>query len=401
MNIIHQYLMEWVTQMGLSPAYSSSISRTIIILAILLIVVWLYYFCHKILIKVVRRITSRTSATWDDHLFSDHVLNSVCHLLPPIVLYILLPLAFQDMPTTLDLIGKICFIYIVIAALRLITAFISALYNISCEKEQTTSHPLKGIYQMLKLIFIAIGAIIIISILVDKSPVVILTGLGAAAAILSLVFKDTILGLVAGVQLSANDMLKPGDWIVASKYGADGIVKDVTLTTIKVQNWDMTITTIPPYSLISDSFQNWRGMWNSGGRRVKRSINIDINTIGFCSPQQLAHYKEQGWLDGIDDVSGDMVNLRVFRNYIEQYLRRHPMVNTEMLMLVRQLQPTPHGLPIELYFFSARQDWITYEKVQAAVFEHVYAILPQFGLKTFQSPSGKDFSQSRLTANEE
>lgn len=390
MDILLVKLNELLAEMGVAPDYLLIISRLIIISLIILLVVAAYHFCHKILAKVVKRITQRTSATWDDILFNDHVLYGVCHLLPPIILYILLPLAFEGNSLILTIITKSCFIYIVLAALRLITTFISALYLVSCEKQQTTSHPLKGVYQMLKLIVICVGVIIIISIIVDRNPVVILTGLGAAAAVLTLVFKDTILGLVAGVQLSANDMLRPGDWIEAPKYGANGTVKEVTLTTIKVQNWDMTITTIPPYALISDSFQNWRGMTDSGGRRVKRSIDIDVNTVRFCDQKELADYEQRGWLLGIDHETEDLINMRVFRNYMEQYISKHPLVNHDMLMLVRQLQPSAHGVPIEFYFFTAKQDWITYERIQAAILEHAYAMLPVFGLRAFQSPAGMD-----------
>jgi miniconductance mechanosensitive channel len=218
----------------------------------------------------------------------------------------------------------------------------------------------------------------------------ILTGLGASAAILMLVFKDTIMGLVAGVQLSANNMLRPGDWITMPKYGADGTVIEVTLTTVKVQNWDNTITTIPPYALVSDSFQNWRGMRESGGRRIKRSLNIDMTTVHFCTPQQLKNFEKRGWLEGFERTGKEEVNLHVFRHYLERYLRHHPRVNTSLTLMVRQLQPTPQGLPIELYFFSANKDWIPYERLQAEVFDHVLAVLPQFGLKVFQSPTGTD-----------
>ena len=257
-------------------------------------------------------------------------------------------------------------------------------------QELLKNHPLKGVYQMLKLIVICIGVIIIISTLIDKDPMNILTGLGASAAILMLVFKDTIMGLVAGVQLSANNMLRPGDWITMPKYGADGTVIEVTLTTVKVQNWDNTITTIPPYALVSDSFQNWRGMRESGGRRIKRSLNIDMTTVHFCTPQQLKNFEKRGWLEGFERTGKEEVNLHVFRHYLERYLRHHPRVNTSLTLMVRQLQPTPQGLPIELYFFSANKDWIPYERLQAEVFDHVLAVLPQFGLKVFQSPTGTD-----------
>ena len=230
------------------------------------------------------------------------------------------------------------------------------------------------------------------SILINKNPGYILTALGASAAVLMLVFKDSIMGLVAGVQLSANDMLRPGDWITMSKYGADGDVVEVTLTTVKVQNWDKTITTIPPYALVSDSFQNWRGMKESGGRRVKRSVYIDMRSIAFCTEDQMAEFEKRGWLEGVEREDKFVVNLHVFRNYLEDYLQHHPRVNSSMTIMVRQLQPTAQGLPLELYFFSDGTDWIPYEHLQSEIFEHVFAVLPTFGLRVFQSPMGIDFS---------
>ena len=208
-----------------------------------------------------------------------------------------------------------------------------------------------------------------------------------------LVFKDLILGLVAGVQLSANDMLRPGDWITVPKYGADGDVMEVNLTTVKVRNWDKTIVTVPPYALVNDSFQNWRGMFDNGGRRVKRSINIDMNTVRFCTEEEMAEFRQQPWMEGFEATGKQEVNLYIFRHYIEYYLRTHPKINPEMIMTVRQLQPTNQGMPIELYFFSAETAWLKYEHLQAEVFDHVLAILHTFGLKVFQSPTGLDFQK--------
>ena len=244
---------------------------------------------------------------------------------------------------------------------------------------------------MFKIISLCIGAIIIISIVVDKNPANILTGLGAMAAVLMLVFKDPIMGLVAGVQLSANDMLRQGDWITLPKHNADGEVVEVTLTTVKVQNWDKTITTIPPYVLVSESFQNWRGMFDSGGRRIKRSLYIDMNTIGFCTKEQVEKFRQKGWLNGIDCDDEHIVNLTVLRNYLDIYLRNNKRVNQNLILMVRQLQPTAQGLPLELYFFSANTAWVAYEHLQADVFEHIFAIMPEFGLKVFQTPAGNDF----------
>jgi miniconductance mechanosensitive channel len=243
---------------------------------------------------------------------------------------------------------------------------------------------------MLKIIIICIGSIIVIGIVIDKDPSNLLAGLGASAAVLMLVFKDSIMGLVAGVQLSANDMLRPGDWITMEKYGADGMVQDVSLTTVKVQNWDKTITTIPPYALVSDSFQNWRGMFDSGGRRIKRSINIDMNTIAFIGEEQLEALAKKGLYTG-DCKDKKVVNLTLFREWLEEWLKQHPKVNKEMITMVRQLQPTTQGLPLELYFFFNGTAWVMYEHLQSEIFEYVLATLPEFGLKTFQSPTGSDF----------
>ena len=216
---------------------------------------------------------------------------------------------------------------------------------------------------------------------------------GASAAILMLVFKDTIMGLVAGVQLSAYDMLRPGDWISMPKYGADGIVQEVTLNTVKVQNWDNTITTIPPYALVSDSFQNWRGMRESGGRRIKRSLHIDMNSIRFCTADEMDYFAAQGWISEAEKAGGQIVNLHVFCHYIERYLRSLQEVNTGMTLMVRQLQPLPEGLPVELYFFTTHKDWIPYERLQAKVFEHLFAVIGTFGLRVYQKPSSLDLER--------
>ena len=264
----------------------------------------------------------------------------------------------------------------------------------SSEDDKLKNHALKGFYQMLKLAVICIGSIIIVSTLIDKNPIAILTGLGAGTAILMLVFQDTIKGFVAGVQLIANDMLRPGDWITMPKYGADGDVMEVTLTTVKVQNWDKTITTIPPYALVNDSFQNWRGMFDTGGRRIKRSINIDMNTVRFCTDEEMAEFRKQPWMEDFEATGKEEVNLYIFRHYIEYYLRHHPKVNSNMTLLVRQLQPTAQGMPVELYFFSANTEWTYYEQIQAEVFEHVLAMLPVFNLRAFQNPTGIDFHKS-------
>lgn len=390
METINNELMMWLQQFGVAEGGLLVVQRIVVIMGILLIAYLLDMICRKVVMPGVRKVTAKTQSTWDDYLLSDEVMTNVCHLIPPIVVFALIPFAFPNEPNFLSLILKICTIYITVVVMKLICAFLTSLYTISSEHEKLKNHSMKGFYQMLKLIVICIGTIIIISELISKDPIAILTGLGAGTAILMLVFQDTIKGLVAGIQLTANDMVRPGDWISMPKYGADGDVMEVSLTTVKVRNWDKTITTVPPYALVNDSFQNWRGMFDIGGRRVKRSIHIDMNTVRFCTEEELAHFKQQPWMEGFEETGKEEVNLYLFRHYLDYYLRHHPKVNQDMIMLVRQLQPTEHGMPIELYFFSANTAWVKYEALQAEVFDHVLAVVHRFGLKVFQSPTGLD-----------
>ena len=366
--------------------------QVIIIAAILIIAFIMDYVCRRGIIPMIRKVVRKTRIEWDDYLLNDKVLDNTCHLIPPIVIYLLLPLAFTAASKWLLYLLMFTQIYIVVVTVRLINSVISSLYELSNRSDKLKDRPLKGVYQMLKMIVIGVGAIIIFSLLLDKDPSRLLTGLGASAAILMLVFKDTIMGLVAGVQLSAYDMLRPGDWISMPKYGADGIVQEVTLNTVKVQNWDKTITTIPPYALVSDSFQNWRGMRESGGR-IKRSLYIDMNTIRFCTADERKRFAEEGWIAETEKNDSEVVNLHVFCQYIEHYLRKLPEVNTEMTLMVRQLQLQPEGLPVELYFFTTNKDWIPYERLQAQVFEHLLAVIGCFGLRIYQKPSGLDLER--------
>ena len=349
------------------------------------------FICRHILIPLVRKLTTKTSTSWDDIILSDALLNDICLLVPPILIAFLLPMAFAEGHPLLELLLRVNIIYLVVVVAKTFCSFLSSAYELSCQHDRFKNHHLRGVYQMLKIVVVCVALIVIVSVLINKNPGYILTALGASAAVLMLVFKDMIMGLVAGVQLSANDMLRPGDWISMPKYGADGDVIEVTLSTVKVRNWDKTITTIPPYALVSDSFQNWRGMRESGGRRVKRSVYIDMRSIRFCTKEQMTEFSEKGWLEGVAREDNFVVNLHVFRNYLEDFLRNHPRVNERLTIMVRQLQPTAQGLPLELYFFSDGTDWIPYEHLQSEIFEHVFAMMPVFGLRVFQSPMGEDF----------
>lgn len=366
-----------------------------IVAGIILLAVILFYACRLIIMPVIRKITDKTSITWDDHLFNQQVTNSICHIIPPLVLYTLIPLAFneegQEGPL-FNLVMRIIQVYLIAVIIKLFNSFLNSLYKISNENSTLRNKPLKGIYQMLKIVVISIGVIVIISVIFDKDPATLLTGIGASAAIIMLVFKDTIMGLVAGVQLSANDMLRPGDWIVMNKYGADGTVIEVTLNTVKVQNWDKTIVTLPPYLLVSDSFQNWRGMEESGGRRIARSIPVDMTSVRFCSDTEIEQYRAKGWLRRREGDT-DIVNLAVLRSYIEGYLLANENINSNMIIMVRQLEPTANGLPLQIYCFSNQKSLKAYEAIQAEVIEHIIAMMPKFGLRVFQSPTGADLRQ--------
>ncbi len=405
-----------LVNIGMEASWADKIDNLVVLVCIIGVALLGNVICRRILLQVVARLVKRTKATWDDIVFDRKVLTHVSNMVAPILIYIAIPIAFPEHTDSglLDLFRRLCLIYIIAVFLRFVNALMIAVYHVYSIKEQYKDKPLRGLLQTFQVILFFIGAIIIISILIKKDPVVLLTGLGASAAILMLVFKDSIMGFVSGIQLSVNNMLKVGDWIAMPKYGADGTVIEVSLNTVKVRNWDNTITTIPPYLLVSDSFQNWEGMSTSGGRRVKRSINIDMTSVCFCTPEMLAKYKKIQLLTEYIDGTEEMVdkyneehgidnsvlvngrrqtNLGVFRAYLNNYLKSLPTVNHEMTCMVRQLQPTETGIPLELYFFSANKNWVPYEGVQGDVFDHVLAIIPEFGLRVFQNPTGEDFRQ--------
>ena len=383
---IEEFLGQFYRSIGIDPTNYSWLMRLSLLLLILLFTLLFTRLFRLLLIPFIHRLTAKTKAKWDEALFNRRLLIAFSRLLPPIIWYLFLPMAFATTPTLLLILQKACLIYLVVTTLRLISTFLSTLYELSSNHEKLRHRPLKGIYQMVQLIAILVGVIIMISILIDKDATTILAGLGASAAVMMLIFKDSILGLVAGIQLSANDMLRPGDWITMSKYGADGYVIEVSLTTVKVQNFDKTITTLPPYALVSDSYQNWRGMWENGGRRIKRSLFIDMNTIRFCpsaaEPASVA-----------DQAADAPVNLRLYRQYVLDYLERHPHVKQDMMKMVRQLPSTPQGLPLEVYCFADTTEWVEYERIQDEIFDHLIAVLPRFGLRIYQQPAGADFNR--------
>lgn len=411
-----ELMNRWLMACGLSASGADRLDQMMVFALLLLVAFGMDFICRFILLRVVAALVKRTRVTWDDILLDRSVLVHLSRMVAPLVLSITLPMAFDGVQSmTLTLIGRLCHILILVTFLSFVNSLLKAIYTVYSAQERFRDRPLKGLLQTVQVALWFVGGIVVIALLLDKSPLSLLAGLGASAAVLMLIFKDSIMGVVSGVQLSANDMLKVGDWIAMPKYGADGTVIEVTLNTVKVRNWDNTITTIPPYLLVSDSFQNWRGMTESGGRRVKRSVNIDMNSVRFCTPQMLDKYRRIKLLADYIDQTEQVIkaynaeqeidnsvlvngrrqtNLGVFRAYLSAYLHNLPGVRDDMTLLVRHLQPTDHGIPIELYFFTRTTEWGAYEKIQADVFDHLLAIVPEFDLRVFQSPTGADFNPS-------
>ncbi|MCB9018220.1 MAG: mechanosensitive ion channel [Prevotellaceae bacterium] len=405
------WMNELLKYIGIKPNMADSLDRIVILVLIALVAILADVVCRFLLVGVIGHIVRRTENKWDDLLLDHKLLNRLALIVPAVIIYVLVPLAFTDETSWLVWTRRCCAVYIVGVVVRFLSGVIDLLSEISNMTQKFRNHSLKGVFQILQVLLYFVGLIIVVSIIIGRSPATLLAGLGASAAILMLVFKDTIVGFVSGMQLSANNMLKVGDWITAPKSNANGVVIDVSLNTVKVRNFDNTIITIPPYNLVSDSFQNWRGMQESGGRRVMRSINIDMNSVRFCSQemldkyrkihllasyideteQRLKTYNEQQSLDDSVLVNGlRQTNLGVFRAYLERYIASLPTTNTKMLHMVRQLQPDEKGIPIELYFFSYEKKWEDYERVICDVFDHVLAIVPEFDLYVYQNPSGRD-----------
>ena len=389
LNAIKKLLISW----GIAPDTADTLDHFIAFVLLILIALAADQICRRVVLKAVAKLVQKTKATWDDVVFDHKVMVRLSHVVVPLVIYIFIPVAFADTAqTTVDIIQRICMVFIILSLLSFAHAFMGAVYTVYSETGRYRNRPLKGMVQTVQVLIWLVGVIVIIGELTGQNPLNLLASLGAMSAVLMLVFKDTIMGFVSGIQLSANNMLKVGDWIKMAKYGVDGTVTEVTLNTVKVRNWDNTVSTLPPYLLVSDSFENWNAMRKSGGRRIKRSINIDMHSVRFCTPEMLEKYRKMPLLKDFFEGSHPepLTNLGVLRAYLVAYLRSLPVVNTDLHCMVRQLQPTEHGIPLELYFFSRIKDWVPYEGVQSDVFDYVLAIVPEFDLRIYQTPSGDD-----------
>lgn len=397
----HTLVERLLMMTSLTHTTIDKLERWVILLIIILFALIVDMVIRIGVARVLQQIVSRTKATWDDHIFNKDVIKRLCNFVTPTIIYILLPIAFSSTDGSNDgmhlILERGVEVWMVVACIRFVNVLLKVLFDIAEQHPAWQGKPIKGLLQTGQGIVMGIGAILIVSILIDKSPTLLLTGLGASAAVLMLIFKDSILGLVAGVQLSANNMLKVGDWISMPSRGIDGEVEEVSLTTIKVRGWDKTLQTLPPYLLISEPFQNWQAMRSAGGRRIKRSLNVDMTSIRFADEayiEQLRSNEQSRAL--IEDIAtqsneGDrLTNLDLFMRAVNNYLLHHPRVNPNMTIMVRQLQPSEWGLPIEMYCFSANVNWVPYENLQTEIISYVVAAAPLFGLRMYQAPSGMD-----------
>ena len=379
---MNKILVGW----GVDAKIANTFDEMIIAVLLIAVAVGVDYLCQYIFVGSVRKLSEKSHYFWDTLLIKRRVIHNLVHAIPGILVYTLLPMAFIRGKELLLISQKVCAVYIVFVLLLAINGFILVAMDIYNHREVSKNRSIKGFVQVLQVLAFFIGGIVIIAILVNKSPATLFAGLGASAAILMLVFKDTILGFVAGIQLSANDMLRPGDWITVPGSNANGIVQEITLNTVKIQNFDNTISTIPPYTLVNNSFQNWRGMVESGGRRVMKSIFLDLNTIKFCTPEMLDNMRKEIPLlaDYKQDEGVTQTNSQMFRVYVERYLTSLPVVNTDLDLIISQLQSTEYGVPIQIYFFSRNKVWKEYERIQSDIFDHFFAMIPLFELKVYQ-----------------
>lgn len=384
----------------------------ILCLVMLIIASMIWYVGQFFLDRVVGRLAKRTKTNFDDFLVQKGFFRKVGHIIPIIVISSTASVVFTDYPAWRPHIDRLTNALAIIFVLRAIDAFVNGVGQYFAHTDKYKDKPVASFTQLVKIVVWLIGGLLLGGIILGKSPLVMFGTLGAASAVLLFVFKDAILGFVASIQLSINDMIRIGDWVSVPKYGADGDVIEINLTTVKVQNWDRTISTVPTYSFVSDGVTNWRGMQESGGRRIKRPINLEISSVKLCDHEMLERYRkielvcpyidqrrkeiEQFNSERQVDTAASIVNGRrmtnigVFRNYILAYLRNNPRINQEMTCMVRQLAPTEHGVPLEVYCFSALKGWIDYESVQSDLFDHILAVAPHFDLDIYEAPSGSD-----------
>ncbi len=403
------WIKSYLMGQGMNEAVAGFFSGGALVFFVALLSLFVYYIFKIILLGIIRAIAARSRTKWDDAVINRKVFERLFLVIPAVIVHFFAP-AF---PVGEDLIRRIAFSLIIFVIILALDRLLDAVNDIYHGYSISYSRPIKGYLQLVKIFAYIIGAVLVISVLLDRSPMLLLGGIGAATAVLLLIFQNTILGFVASIQLTENDMIRVGDWIEMPDRNADGDVIDVTLHTVKVQNWDKTVTTIPTYSLVSESFKNWRAMSETGGRRIKRAIFIDMTSIKFCNAEMLERFGRiryiKDYLAGKLEETGaynkslgigesdladgrHLTNIGTLRAYIEAYLKQNPRLHGAMTRIVRQLDPTDHGLPVEIYAFTNTTNWVEYETIQADIFDHILAVIPEFDLRIFQGPTGYDIA---------
>ena len=408
------WMINEITELGVSPDVASWITLAIDVLILILVAIIVDVIARKFILRLVQSLVAKSATEVDDVFFENKVFRGMAHVLPALVLLIGSPIILRDFPGALQYVTKLSYVLMVIAVVLVFNAFLNSVHVLLLRNPLFKDKPVQSYVQVAKLIGYLVAVVLIISALIGKSPVVVLGAFGAVAAVLIFVFKDTILGLVASIQNSVNDLIRVGDWVSMEQFGADGDVIDISLNTIKIQNWDKTISSIPTYLFTADSFKNWRGMEDSGGRRVKRAIRMKISSIKFCDSEMIDRFSKFELIKDYLSERGDeiaahnqtldsdtgfpvngrhLTNLGVFRKYAERYVSANSNTHQGMTKMVRQLAPTSEGVPIELYFFTKTTDWGEYEGIQADVFDHLLASVHLFDLEVFENPTGADFQK--------
>ncbi len=411
-DIVDKYLIDKLLELNLPLETADYLASYSLLLISFLISVALFYLTRWVLRKFIVPHIRGSQTKWDDYLLEHRLFHKAAYLIPAFFIGWTIHPIFSELENVKNILLLIIKIYKFLIVAYIINAIINTLVHAYTDQSANRKLPVKGVAQIVKLFVWITTIIFIVSIIIDKNPLSIFAGLGAVSAILLLVFKDPILGFVGGIQLAAFDMVKEGDWISLPKYDADGTVIDISITTVKIKNWDNTISTIPTYALISDSVKNWRGMEESDGRRIKRSINLDMHSVKLCTPEMIERFSKFEYLGDYIRETEERIqkqnkerntdtslminglrqtNIGVFRAYLRNYLSNHPLVNHEMTTMVRQLAPTEKGIPLEIYVFSKIKSWVEYEGIQSDIFDHILAVVPEFELSVFQEPSGADF----------
>jgi miniconductance mechanosensitive channel len=414
-----EFIEVWLHEsLGVNPDMTQTIKMVILLIVMVTAALLLWIIGQFIINRLLNRLILKTTTDWDDIFMERGVFRKLGHIIPAIVISELSPIVFTDYPAAIPAVEQITDAFVIFIVIRVVVSFISALTIFLSRSPKFKDKPIASFTQLAKIIIWSVGGIILFGILFGKNPLTLFTALGAVSAVLILVFKDTILGFMASIQLTVNDMVRIGDWVSVPQYGADGDVIEINLTTVKVANWDKTISTVPTYSFVSDSFKNWRGMQESGGRRIKRAVYIKISTVRFCNQEMLDRYcnvrlvqdyikQRQKEIEAYNlekniDTKASMVNGRrmtnigIFRAYVLNYLQQNPNINHDMTCMVRQLEATEKGVPLEIYCFSKIKAWVDYERIQSDLFDHILAAVHQFDLEIFENPAGSDWHQLKI-----